>query len=109
MSVEQVDVVDFISIDKATGDLWLSISDHLPWAEDEGKHLILLQDKLNTYLRFVEGGELLEAVPTARQRGIVINLVCQFAPSSEAEAFLELAARAIRDAGFHLRFEVKSK
>jgi hypothetical protein len=48
MSIEQIDVVDFVSIDKNSGDAWLTISDHLTWDRNEGEHLLLLQNKLNT-------------------------------------------------------------
>jgi hypothetical protein len=50
MTIDQTDLIDFATIDKASGDLWLTISDHLSWAEDQGKHLILLQSELNAYL-----------------------------------------------------------
>jgi len=35
MTIEQLNVVDFTSIDKASGDVWLTITDHLPWDKDE--------------------------------------------------------------------------
>ena len=66
MSVDQTDTVDFVTIDKASGDLWLTISDHLPWDENEGNHLVLLQNKLNAYLRFIESGEVFEKVPDGK-------------------------------------------
>ncbi|WP_312894131.1 DUF6572 domain-containing protein [Rhizobium laguerreae] len=44
MSVSQTDIIDFAGIDEATGDLRLTISDHLPWDQDEGDHLLILQD-----------------------------------------------------------------
>jgi len=41
MSVEQTEVVDAIGVEKATGDLILTISDHVEW--DPGKeHLLIL-------------------------------------------------------------------
>jgi hypothetical protein len=70
VSIDQTDVVDLATIDKASGDLWLTIVDHLPWDENEGDHLILLQNKLNAYLRFKESGEIFEKV-----RGSKVNLL----------------------------------
>jgi hypothetical protein len=52
MSIDRTDTIDFATIDNVSGDLWLTISDHLPWDENEENHLLLLQNKLNTYLRF---------------------------------------------------------
>jgi hypothetical protein len=108
MSIDQTDVIDFASIDKASGDLWLTISDHLPWCEEQGNHLVLLQDKLNAYLRFIESGEVFEKVPDARGRSIVINLVGKFPLSQQADLFLANARAAIEGAGFRLQFSLKS-
>jgi hypothetical protein len=63
MSIEREDTIDFATIDKDSGDLWLSISDHLPWDENDDQHLALLQGKLNAYLRFLESGEVFKKVP----------------------------------------------
>ncbi len=54
MSVEQTDVVDFISIDKH-GTAVLTISDHLGW-DSADDHVVKLQKELNRYLVFIESG-----------------------------------------------------
>ncbi|WP_179950121.1 DUF6572 domain-containing protein [Bradyrhizobium sp.] len=87
MSVDQADTIDVATIDKASGELWLTISDHLPWDDNEGDHLVLLQNKLNAYLRFIESGEIFKKVPDAKGRGIVINLVGNFPLSHKADFF----------------------
>jgi len=51
MSIEQTDTIDFANVDRASGDLWLTVSDYLRWDENDGDHLDLLQRKLNAYLR----------------------------------------------------------
>ena len=48
MSIEQADTIDFVNIEKASGDVLLTISDHLDWDETERQRLILLQGKLNS-------------------------------------------------------------
>jgi hypothetical protein len=108
MSIDQTDVVDLVSIDNASGDLWLTISDHLRWEEDEGNHLALLQGKLNAYMRFIESGEVFESVPQGRGRSIVINLVGKFPLSQQAYLFLGNARAAVEGAGFRLRFSFGS-
>jgi len=62
MSIEQADKIDFVNIEDKTGDVLLSISDHLSWDEGEGEHLLMLQAKLNTYLAFIEGGQMYSGV-----------------------------------------------
>lgn len=106
MSIEQTDAIDFVSIDDESGNVLLTISDHLDWNEDEGRHLVLLQGKLNSYLRFIESGEILEEFPNVKGRNVIINLVGQFPLSEKAKIFLERAGGAISGAGFSLKFKL---
>lgn len=101
MSVEQVATVDAIGIDQATGKVFLSIADHLPWS---GEHLVTLQEKLNAYLRFLESGEVYQSYPKATGRDFVIQIYLQHRPTEQALAFLERAKGVIEGAGFGLVF-----
>ena len=103
MAIDQPDVVDLVTIDKLSGDVLLSISDHLPWGDLESAHLVLLQSKLNRYLSFVESGDMVDRFPETSGRKIVINLVCKFPPSEEGINLIQNATAAIRQAGFDLR------
>ena len=105
MSIQQTDVVDIISTDRVTGDVVLTISDHLDWS-DSTAHLTLLQSKLNRYLAFVETGEILEAYPDAKDRPVVFKVVFQFRPDDAGQAFLEKVRSIIESAGFTFRDEV---
>ncbi|MEI5639964.1 MULTISPECIES: DUF6572 domain-containing protein [unclassified Pseudoalteromonas] len=104
MSVLDSDVVDAISINDAE-EVVLTITDHLGW-EDEHEHLLLLQEKINTYLSFVESGEIYDSYAKADGKSIVIEVVSQFELSSGAEDFLTKAKGAIANAGFELRQKV---
>ena len=44
MSVEWGSVADFVSLDQITGEVVLTLSDHLEWGSDQ--HLLLLQQRL---------------------------------------------------------------
>ena len=103
MSVEQTNIIDLVTIDKASGDVWLTISDHLPWEANESDHLILLQEKLNAYPRFVQSGEVVEKYPDASGRKIVFNFVGKFPLSKQAEIFLTRAESTIEGAGLKLQ------
>ncbi len=105
MSVEQTDVVDILGIDRETGHVVLTVSDHLDWSDTVG-HQTILQKKLNTYLAFVESGEILEQYPTARDRPVAFRVVFQVPPDESGRAFLARARKAIESAGFTLRDEV---
>lgn len=73
MSVDQINVVDFIGVDNSTGHVVLTITDHIEWIDGDSEHLLLLQEKLNTYLSFVESGEILETYPDAKDRPVLLT------------------------------------
>jgi len=105
MSIEQAGIVDFISINEGASEVVLTISDHLEWSADNKEHLFLLQEKINSYLRFIESGELMESYPKANGRGVVINIIGKFPLDEEAEKFIDNVRAIVGDAGIVLRFE----
>lgn len=105
MTIEQTRVIDMIGIDNQTGTCILTISDHLDW-EDELSHLYLLQEKLNSYLAFVESEEILESYPEATGRNICFMIYFLHDIPEIAKQFLENARHTISSAGFELCFEV---
>lgn len=105
MSVEQSEVVDVLSIDGKTGEVVLTISDHLDWANSV-QHQATLQKKFNAYLAFVESGEIFRCHPKAKGRSVVFNVVFKYKPDIEGERFLGRAKTVIESAGFKLRSEV---
>lgn len=56
MSILDENMVDIIGVDPSKGIATLVITDHLEWTSPVGEHLLLLQEKINCYLRFLEGG-----------------------------------------------------
>lgn len=105
MTIEDANVVDFITVDNESGDYWLSISDHLSW-EKEAEHLLLLQEKVNSYLAFVENGELENGYPESRLKNVVINIGFKYPPPALALQFIELARTTLRGTGLELRTEL---
>jgi hypothetical protein len=97
MSIEQAKVIDFISTrDEST--CILSISDHLEWGTFE--HLMMIQQKLNIYLAFIESGEIYGTYPNAKGLDIKIELICQYHPDDEGIKFLKQCREIIEAAGF---------
>jgi hypothetical protein len=105
MSVEQTDVVDIVSIDRETGHVVLTISDHLDWSDSLG-HQAILQKKLNTYLSFVESGEILEQYPKAKDRPVAFRVVFRVPSDESGRVFVARAREVIESAGFILCDEV---
>jgi hypothetical protein len=107
MPIDEPQTVDAVGVEKATGEAVLTISDHREWHDAE--HLLLLQNKLNTYLAFIESGEIFESYPAARDRSIRIDVVCKFQPDKIGAEFLSKAESVVRRAGFALTWRVPNK
>lgn len=104
MSVDQTNVIDAIGIDKVTGDLVMTIADHLEWSGSDSDHLMLLQEKLNTYLSFVESGEVFEVYPDAKGRAVLIDVVCKYPLNQQAQRFYSRVSQIVDAAGLKLRY-----
>ncbi len=106
MSIDQTDLVDFVGIERDTGKVVLTITDHLDWATRPEQHLQLLQEKINIYLSFVESGELLAAYPEAEGRAVEIGIFAKYPLSEEAHEFIRQARLIVEEAGLGLRHQL---
>lgn len=102
MSVENLKVIDFVSID-LNGNVVLTISDHLEWNESN-EHLLVLQDKINAYLSAIESGDLYKQYSDAKGRNIVINLVVKHVPNKDGMIFIKRIKEAVTSAGYSFTF-----
>jgi hypothetical protein len=102
VAINNPDTIDIMS-ESPSGDVVLTVSDHLDWS-NAADHQLALQTKLNTYLRFIESGEIYENHPNALGRNVVIHVVGKFEPNSEGWLFLQKAASAIVGAGFGFEY-----
>lgn len=59
MSIVELDKVDAVGKDKKECALRLMITDHLDW-KYEDIHLEILQDKINTYIQYIESKQYFE-------------------------------------------------
>ncbi|MFB2647968.1 DUF6572 domain-containing protein [Shewanella mangrovisoli] len=102
MSIEDQDSIDAIGIDNE-GVVVLTISDHLEW---DDKHLLLLQEKINIYLAFLESGEVFESYPDSRGREFKINIMCKYEPTALATRFLSQCTDIINQVGIKFGYQV---
>ncbi|WP_197325802.1 DUF6572 domain-containing protein [Ralstonia solanacearum] len=106
MSIVDSNVVDMIGI--PSDDLSLvvmGISDHLAWGEDSEEHLILLQEKINCYLRFIESGEIYNSFPSSVGKAPVIEIIAKFQMTDDrAKDFFSAAKRVLAASGIDLRY-----
>jgi hypothetical protein len=109
MSIDQLDKIDFYGVDRERTRVRLVITDHLDWEEfDEGDHLELLQNKINAYLQFVEGGQWVKTRPDLEGVPIVIEVRAKHMPSTEALKFYRLAGPMVAEGGASLELTLTS-
>lgn len=98
MSVVDTGSIDAIGLDKEAKRVFLTIIDPLAW-DDENVHLFTLQEKINTYLHFVESDELYKAMPDCKGCDIAIELILKHMPSDEAISFFDSTMQILFDKG----------
>lgn len=73
MSIQDVKKIDSIGIPNDSQDtVSLAISDHLVWDEPIEEHLYTLQEKINSYVAFIESGEIYDAFPESKGKSVKI-------------------------------------
>ena len=93
MSITNPQVIDIWAIPTWEPDnVVLIISDHLEWGgkAEQGEHLQLLQDKLNTYVAFIESGEIYTEIPNAL--GSIPSFASTVCTSYQSKASFSLTA-----------------
>jgi len=101
VTVQDPNLIDVTSIDKQTGDVILTISDHLDWA-DTIEHQQILQRKINAYLAFIESGDLLQQFPDAKGPGVTVSIVFKFKPDARGAEVSRSSNQSSRVSGFSL-------
>ncbi|GIU52484.1 hypothetical protein TUM4438_45340 [Shewanella sairae] len=105
MTIMQEDVIDLFYVNEEENYISLIISDHLEWDEKNEK-LLLLQRKINTYLAYLESGQVYETNPESKDMNVYIALTSMYAPNEEALKFFRLLVPIVEDAGFHFKWSV---
>ncbi|MDD3744247.1 MAG: hypothetical protein PHX54_11540 [Lentimicrobiaceae bacterium] len=100
MSVENIHVIDTISVDTENR-IVLTISDHLKW---NNKHLVLLQNKINSYIDFIESGQIYEQYPDIKEEQIVISVATKYAPNKEAESFFKEVSKIFENLPYSFEY-----
>ncbi|PLW92259.1 MAG: hypothetical protein C0592_11800 [Marinilabiliales bacterium] len=88
--------IDLIGTDQKKGVVVLTLTDHLNW-EDEVAHLKQLQEKLNTYIGYVESGDLAADYPESKDLKVHFEVVFKHQPTARAKDFLNKAKDFLKD------------
>ncbi len=84
--------VDVVSHDPKTDRVVLSMVETRPWG-DHGASLPDLQEKLNAYLNYVEGGQLWSDYPAMKGKKVAFRLHTQFPLTKREEDFVEIVKK----------------
>jgi hypothetical protein len=106
MSIENLEIIDVVSTDN-NGNVILTISDHSEW-DSKNEHLLILQDKINTYLSAIESGDLYEKYPKAKYKNISIRVITLYDPNHDGREFLDKTKVMLEKAGYGFEFTQKS-
>ncbi|MBN8703771.1 MAG: hypothetical protein J0M08_11990 [Bacteroidetes bacterium] len=102
MSIIDKIKIDAVGTDKLTGEIILTIFDHLDW-ENVQFHLESLQDKLNSYIEFIEGKQVFEDYPDSKDGRLVIEIVSKYEYSTEGLDYLKKVKPIIQSIGADVR------
>ena len=85
--INEAHKIDFLVRNHAAGEIYLLITDHLRWDDqkDDVAHQQMLQDKIYSYLDWIESGDLYRLHPDTRGLQLIIGIVAQFPPSARAQ------------------------
>ena len=105
---DNLNKVDLVALKGDDPVVRLVALDDLDWI-NELCHLTALQEKLNTYLAFVESGQLSKQFPESIGKRVRIELIFQHSPySANQHTFLAKANQVITDAGFEFSWSVRA-
>ncbi|GFZ30406.1 hypothetical protein CSC2_09320 [Clostridium zeae] len=98
MSVLEKDKIDAIGINKDSSRIILMISDHLSW-DKEHEHLILLQEKVNSYINFIEDKQFKVIYPNIDISEYTIEIHFKYSITKNCYKFLEVVNKKLNKLG----------
>lgn len=102
MGIEQLDVLDVVSLRNNASEVVLTIADFRDWSEEKDEHLRLLYEKLFFYIDTFSSDDLVNACPFAAGKPVFVSIVFRVPPIPDA---LRLIARCQEYVGDAATFE----
>lgn len=110
MSITNPTVIDIWAIPKSAPDsLLLIMVDPLEWGDEaaHSEHLLLLQEKINTYITFIESEEIYREIPDARGRQLMIRVLGLHELPEQVDWFFKRIGELLNERGIGFDFELK--
>ncbi len=92
LNIERTNTIDGIAYDEKDLKLVLLLADGMDW-HDEKNHLLLLQEKINNYIAYIEGKQYLQKYSNVEQIEIQIKFL--FKETDNCKKFLEQVEKII--------------
>ncbi|MBG0621530.1 MULTISPECIES: DUF6572 domain-containing protein [Enterobacter] len=107
MSVEDLNKIDFMGIPENEPDaISLAISDHLAWGENTNDHLYKLQEKINSYIEFIDSGHMEESFPKSKGKTKkIIEIYFKNSPPKDVLFFFDKVESVL--AGINVKLQLK--
>jgi hypothetical protein len=102
LSVEQADVIDIVSTDPNSGEVTMTITDHLRW---DGHHVGVLNKKLAAYSQFVKRGGLEKSYEVPKGARVKFLVLLKYRPDVAGMNFLNAAKKHAQSQGVELEFK----
>lgn len=106
MAVSDKDKIDSIGTDSGFGNVILTINDDLSW-RNEYEHLNILQDKINSYLEFIDNGELYKNYPNAEGKRIEILINFENGITPKCQAYLNRVRNRLVILGINVVYNIE--
>jgi hypothetical protein len=103
MTIDDPKMIDMIGVDSTTGKFVLTICDHKDWTEVRG-HLLALQEKINSYIAFIQSGQLKRHHPNLDGTPVYIDIVGKESMPPMGSAFLAKMNDVLSQLGIQVRF-----
>lgn len=108
MSVVDNKTIDAIALTNDNKGIVLLISDHLDW-EYEYQHLVLLQDKINVYISYLESGQYKGIYSDMAIKYGVIEIHFLYELTQNAKKFLQSVQNQTAELGISIRYCVSKE
>ena len=110
MAIDNENIIDGIAIDKNRKALCLLLNDHFAWNGNntlsEHDHLILLQAKINAYIRYLETKQYEEQYPEEEIVMAIIEIHFKYDITENCEHFLNAVQNQIGQYGIKIESHI---
>ena len=110
MAIDNTNVIDGAGIDKERKEICLLLTDHLAWKGNDSlreyDHLMLLQEKINAYISYLETEQYKEQYPKEEINRAVIKIHFKYDITDNCEKFLNAVQNQIGQYGIKIEAHI---